>query len=208
MAGISNIPAGEPGWYKGRVRLQLVPLLSLLACGGVASHASSAFEADEDGWLIGNNGEGTRPDLLTTGGNPGGHICGKDQKDGDIWYFVAPAKFLGNAATAWGKRLTFDLKQGSIYNQLRGRDVVLNGGGLALTIPSRFAPGLDWTPYSFRFDGEQGWVIDEPTGAGPVATEQDIKTVLATLTSVRIRGEYFDGANDVACLDNVYLGRE
>jgi hypothetical protein len=182
--------------------------LASSSCGGVPSYASSAFEADDDAWTIGNNGDGTKPQFNTAGGNPNGNICGQDQKDGDLWYFVAPPKFLGNASAAWGKRLTFDLRQGSTYNQIRGRDVVLNGGGLAISINFRFAPGLDWTPYSFRFDAEQGWAIDEPMGTGPAATEQDIKTVLGTLTSVRIRGEFYDGPNDVACLDNVYLGRE
>jgi hypothetical protein len=188
--------------------LLVFAVLGFAACGGVASHAWSAFEADDDGWTLGNNATTTRPTLLTEGGNPGGNICGRDEGEGDLWYFVAPPKFLGNASAAYGKRLTFDLKQGSIYNQLHGREVVLNGGGLAVTVNARFAPGLDWTPYSFRIDPEQGWVIDQPDGKGPPATEQDLRTVLGTLTSVRIRGEFFDGLYDTACLDNVYLGRD
>lgn len=181
---------------------------SAAACGGVSSYASSAFEVDDDGWTLSNNGDGTKPQFNTQGGNPGGNICGADLKDGDIWYFVAPARYLGNVSAAWGKRLTFDLKQGTIYNQIRGRDVVLNGGGLSIALNFRFAPGLDWTPYSFRFDADQGWVLDEPGGMGPAASESDIKTVLGALTSLRVRGEFFDGPSDSACLDNVYLGRQ
>ena len=139
-------------------------------------------------------------------GNPGGDLCGKDQSDGDIWYFTAPRKFLGDASDAYGKRFTFDLKQFTIFNQVRGRDVVLNGGGLAVVWSLRFAPGLDWTPYSVRFDDTSNWKVDDVT---PIdATEADLRTVLSDLNSVRIRGEFVDGPNDVACLDNVYLGRE
>jgi len=192
------------------VRFFVVAALALLcsACGP-AAYASSTFEGDSEGWTISNNGEPPAlPTLEREGGNPAGHLCGKDEGNGDIWYFVAPQKFLGNAGSTFGKRLTFDLKQGSIFNQVRGRDVVLNGGGLAVTWFFKFAPGLDWTPYSVRLDAESGWKIDEPTGMGADATEADLKTVLSDLRSVRIRGEFFDGLDDTACIDNVYLGRD
>ena len=178
------------------------------ACGPAAV-AGSTFEGDNEGWTLSNNGpDNTTPTLVREGGNPAGHLCGRDESDGDTWYFVAPQKYLGNASGAVGKRLTFDLKQGSIFNQVRGRDVVLNGGGLAVTWFFKFAPGLDWTPYSVRLDGLSGWRIDEPNGNGADATEDDLKTVLGDLRSLRIRGEFFDGLNDTACIDNVYLGRD
>lgn len=191
------------------MRFFVVPALALLgsACGP-ASLAASTFEGDNEGWSLSNNGALTTPTLGRMGGNPAGHLCGKDEGDGDIWYFVAPQKFLGNVSAAMSKRLTFDLKQGSIFNQVRGRDVVLNGGGLAVAWNLRFAPGLDWTPYSVRFDATSGWRIDEPAGPGADATEDDLRTVLGDLRSLRIRGEFFDGLNDTACIDNVYLGRD
>jgi len=186
----------------------LVLALCLSACGGIPSYASSVFEADDEGWMLGNNGEATQPILHPEGGNPGGNICGIDKASGDIWYFVAPAKFQGDASAAWGKRLTFDLKQYAIFNQIRGRDVVLNGGGLAVANNMRFAPGLDWTPYAFTLDDSSGWIIDDPSGHGPAATAAELRAVLRSLTSLRIRGEFFDGDLDQACLDNVYFGRD
>lgn len=181
--------------------------LTFVACGP-PSFASSTFEADNEGWTLSNNGPLTQPTLMREGGNPAGHLCGRDEGDGDVWYFVAPQKYLGNASSALGKRLTFDLKQQQIYSQVRGRDVVLNGGGLGVSWNIRFAPGLDWTPYSVRLDAVSGWKLDEPSGNGPDATEDDLRIVLSDLRSVRIRGEFFDGLNDVACVDNVYLGRD
>jgi len=191
------------------VRFFVVPALALVCSGcGPAAFAGSTFEGDSEGWTLSNNGPLTAPTLVREGGNPAGHLCGRDEGNGDIWYFVAPVKFLGNASSALGKRLTFDLKQHSIFNQVRGRDVVLNGGGLAVTWFFKFAPGLDWTPYSVRFDATSGWRIDEPTGPGADATEDDLRTVLGDLRSLRIRGEFFDGLEDSACIDNVYLGRD
>jgi hypothetical protein len=181
-------------------------VLATAACGGQGSLAWSTFEGDDEGWTLSGNGDATVPTLKNADGNPGGNLCGQDKADGDIWYFVAPPKYLGNATVVYGKRLTFDLVQGSNYNQIRGRDVVLNGGGLALTWNSKFAPGMDWTPYSVRIDDTSGWIIDDTTGHGPAATESDIKTVLKNLTSLRLRGEFYDGPNDTACLDNVYFG--
>ena len=179
------------------------------SCGGIPAYASSVFEADDEGWLLGNNGDDTVPILHPEGGNPGGNICGIDHSLGNLWYFVAPPKFQGNASGAWGKRLTFDLKQYSIYNQIRGRDVILNGGGLSVVNNMRFAPGLDWTPYSFTLDDTSGWTIDDQAGGhGPAATEAELRQVLKSLTSLRIRGEFVDGDLDQACLDNVYFGRD
>ncbi len=176
------------------------------ACGGVPSLASSTFENDGDGWSITGNGDDTTPTLMQTGGNPDGHICGKDAKDGDTWYFVAPPKYLGNVTSAYGKRLTWDLKQDKTFNQIRGRDVVLNGGGLAAVFNLRSSPGTSWTPNSATLDDTSGWLIENGSGPGTVATAEDLKLVLSNLTSLRIRGEFYDGPNDVTCLDNVYFG--
>ncbi len=191
--------------------LRLFSLITFSVCFsacGVAAFAGSTFEGDSEGWTLSNNGALTAPSLLREGGNPAGHLCGRDEGNGDIWYFVAPRKFLGDARSSYGTRLTFDLKQGNIFNQIRGRDVVLNGGGLAIAWNLRFAPGMDWTPYSVSLDTTSPWHIDEPTGDPPLASESDVRTVLGDLRSLRIRGEFYDGLDDTACLDNVYFGRE
>ena len=193
------LEAGAP------VRRILLIVLGLMACGP-ASYASSTFEGDDEGWTLANNGSDTRPKLERSGGNPGGSLCGEDKGFGDVWYFVAPRKFLGNASEIYGKRFTFDIKQSNIFDQVRGRDVVLNGGGLALVWNLRYAPGVDWTPTSLRLDDQSNWRLDGPDGA--LATEADLRTVLADLNSLRIRGDFYDGPDDVTCLDNVYLGRE
>ncbi len=183
--------------------LVVAAALCLFACSGVPALNASTFEGDADGWTLSGNGDVTTPRLERSGGNPGGHICGQDAKDGDNWYFVAPQRYLGNATAAYGKRLTFDLKQGSIFNQIRGRDVVMNGGGLSVAFHFRQSPGLDWTPVSVSVDDTSGWLLE---ATGQPATSEELNTVLRNLTSLRLRGEFYDGPNDTACLDNVYFG--
>lgn len=170
---------------------------------------SSAFESDDEGWTLSGNGERAQPTLEATGGYPAGHLCGQDAYDMDAWYFVAPSKYRGNQSMRYGLRLTFDLKQFSIYNQVKGRDVVLEGAALRISNSFRFTPGLDWTPYSLRLDDQSGWVYDEKTqNAGAPVTAEDFKLLLSDVTVLKIRGEFVDGPNDEACIDNVYLGRD
>lgn len=173
------------------------------ACSGVPSRASSLFEGDDEGWLISGNGETTRPAFKATGGNQNGNICATDADPVEFFYFVAPAKYLGAVSDTAGKLLTFDVKINQQFNLQRGRDVVLNGAGLALEKSFNTAPGTDWTPRGVGLDANSGWIVQE---SGQPATEDDLKTVLRNLTAIRIRGEFVDGPQDMACLDNVYFG--
>ncbi len=177
------------------------------ACNAVPSYASSSFEGDDEGWLVTGNGDSAQPTFVSVGGNPGPHLCATDTLPSDLFYFVAPARYLGNVAAVYGKRLTFDLKTSSQFNLIRGRDVVLNGGGLAVVQNLGALPGQDWTPYSFRLAAEaSGWTAEDGTSRGEPATEEQLRTVLRNLTAMRIRGEFVDGPQDTTCLDNVYFG--
>ena len=176
-----------------------------LACGpSVPSFASSLFEGDDETWVISGNGDATRPSFMATGGNGGnGNICTTDATREEFFYFVAPPKFLGNASAGYGSRMTFDLRISSQFMLLKGRDVVLNGGGLALVQNFRDVPGRDWTPRSMGLDDKSGWLLDS---SGELATEDHVRTVLRNLTAIRIRGEFVDSPRNVTCLDNVYFG--
>lgn len=184
------------------------PVLLLLSlgpgCGPSNGFVGSTFEANDEGWTLAGDAA-ARAELRSPGGNPGGHICGKDSVNGDIWYFVAPVGFLGDASKTYGKRLTWDLKQDNMYQQLKGRDVVLQGSGLSLVFNIKATPAREWTAYEARLDDASGWKVDE--AALPAATEAQLKSVLKSLTSLRLRGEFADGP-DSACLDNVFFGVE
>ena len=174
-------------------------LLLALSCSctgnnGPPSYASSTFDSDVDGWVLEGDAK-PQPELSAAGGDPGGNICGTDLDEGDIWYFVAPQKYLGDASSVFGKRITWALKEDTIFMQLMGRDVVLQGNGLSLVYDISETPGTKWHPYSAR--------LDEP--GFPVATDEMMKTLLRNVTTLLIRGEYADGP-DHECLDNVFFG--
>lgn len=193
------------------VRLAVASLaLTLLACGGPPS---SNFEGDDEFWTLSLNGDVTRPTLLGEGGSPGGHICGRDANDENAWYFVAPPKFTGDMSQFYGRLIVFQLKQGQSFNQVSGKDIVLSGNGLTLAYNykqnNKGTPGRDWTAYRARLDDKSGWVIDQDNyGNGPPVNEEDMRSVLRRLESFRIRGEFYDGPNDTACLDSVVFGAD
>lgn len=83
-------------------------------------------------------------------------------------------------------------------------DVVLRGAGLELVLDVGPAPALDlWSGYSVVLNETGGWRKGTLSGATPTASE--FQAVLADLTALRIRGEYFAGGvgTEVGSLDNV-----
>lgn len=187
------------------MRFSALLWLSLVAlgCSGIPSKASTLFEGDDEGWLISGNTDSTRPSFRAMGGNPGGQICATDADPREFFYFVAPPKYLGAVSETFGKVLSFEININQMFNLQRGRDLVLNGSGLSLVKNFNNSPGTDWTPRRVLLDGTSGWVVED---SGQPATDDDVRTVLRNLTAIRIRGEFVDGPQDTACIDNVYFG--
>ena len=191
------------------MRWTVVALLALAPgcnCGPSNYYAASTFDNDDDGWTLSPDATTIRPELSGAGGDPGGHICGTDGNMGNTWYFVAPDKFLHDASKAFSKRLTWSLRQDNTFQQLKGRDVVLQGNGLQMIFNIKATPGTDWKEYAVRLDGSSGWKKDEAPDF-PDAGDDEMKTLLRNVTTLKIRGEYKDGP-DHGCLDNVYFGVE
>ena len=164
--------------------------------------AASRFTDGADGWGVDGDaqGQGGQATFVAEGGNPNGYISGTDDEQGAVWYFVAPPKFLGNQLSAYGTNLTFDLRQSSTDNQRDAVDVFLRGEDLELRFDTSINPGTDWTSYSVPLSAGQGWTV---TDAGDATAEQ-IQTVLSSLDSLRIRGEFISGP-DTGDMDNVVL---
>jgi Laminin B (Domain IV)/PEP-CTERM motif len=182
---------------------------------------SSTFDTTSEGWLVKDlpfPSAGAPPTVLGTfvptfnsaGGNPGGFLSQSDPS-ANVWYWYAPATFLGNKSTAYGGTLTFDLAVtgngfGSppSFNQ---EDVILVGSGLTLAFDTAPTPGptstVSWLSYSVGLT-ETGW---KKNGlGGPAATQAEMQTVLGSLTDIFIRGEFLFGLDDIGRLDNVVLG--
>ncbi|HVZ35430.1 MAG TPA: laminin B domain-containing protein, partial [Polyangiaceae bacterium] len=148
-------------------------------------------------------------------GNPGGLITAKDDTTGGVFYFVAPAKYLGDASSTYGKTLTFDLKTTSVDSPFTAYGVMLSGGGVTVIalMPYDPSPAGQWKSYSFALDPSGGWKIvsgpdihaEDSFTSAAAASESDLHKVLSGLSILRIRGEYNDGP-DSGSLDNVKFG--
>jgi hypothetical protein len=166
---------------------------------------SSGFAIDDDGWTISGDAQATsvKPDYLGTGGNPDGLISAKDDVAGGTWYFVAPGKYLGDQASAYGQDLKFDLKVDKVpASPFDAPDVILKAGAVVLVFDTDNNPSTDWTSYTVPLD-EGGWHSDDLDGSEP--TRDQMKSVLGALTAIWIRGEFNTGA-DTGALDNVRFG--
>ncbi|MGD9861712.1 MAG: laminin B domain-containing protein [Pseudodonghicola sp.] len=166
----------------------------------VGVRIDSTFDTGIDGWSF--VADVKEFDWVATGGNPGGYIEAVDYAYGDVWYFVAPEKFLGDKSAYAGGDLQFDLKQSSLSSQFDDEDVVITGGGKTIVLNTVNNPGLDWTHYAVTLDTDTDWRLNSVSGA--VASQADIDTVLSDVTSLWIRGEYVSGS-DTGGLDNVVL---
>ncbi|MGE0486452.1 MAG: laminin B domain-containing protein [Gammaproteobacteria bacterium] len=166
-----------------------------------AATVTSTFETDAEGWLVAGDAVSGIPTWVASDGNPGGHIQANDSVAGGVWYFDAPAKFLGAQSGAYGGTLSFDLRQTGSGSQFDAADVILNGGGLELRIDagSNPLPVGTWVSYSLTLVETAGW-----TKGGAAANQSDLLTVLGALDRLRIRGEFISGS-DTGRLDNVVL---
>jgi hypothetical protein len=87
-------------------------------------------------------------------------------------------------------------------NQFDSVDVLLAGGGLTLVLDTEVNPSFDaWTHYSADLTSGS-WRLDSLSGA--IATDEQIKMALGSLSALRIRAEYQTGS-DTDSLDNVVL---
>lgn len=180
-------------------------LASLLLSGPLAFAQRSTFDTDNEGWGAVGDPANSVATWIPTGGNPDGHIRVTDAATGDLWYFSAPPRFRGNKCGAYGRYLRWDqyASDTSQISPIGGRpDVVLIGGGLTLTYDLAYSPQKTWTPFEVLLREDAGWRLSNLNG--PTPTQAEFRAVLANITALRIRGEYFTGP-DFGGLDNVVL---
>ena len=170
--------------------------------------ASSTFDSDDEGWTVYDiylddywNGTTYIPDYIASGGNPGGYIS-EDDPSTDTYFFSAPAKFLGDVEIAYHGCLSFDLyvtgDGGPIIET--GIDVVLIGADLVICFDTPPAEET-WSSQTVLLEVEAGWV---KWNEDPV-TEDDMRSVLASLDYLLIRGDHITLGMDTGRLDNVIL---
>jgi alkaline phosphatase D len=173
---------------------------------GEGAVAVSTFDTDDEGWTTTVDARcAPQPCYGAMDGNPGGYIYSEDDLQGIKFYFSAPSKFLGDASSAYQQHLVFDLRQSTRpdQNPTDDADVVLEGAGMQLVFNTPTNPPTFWFRYVVPLDESAGW--HKGSLDGPRATADDFQNVLASLTALRIRGDYIFGQS-VTSLDNVALG--
>lgn len=180
-------------------------LLLLWACSLSLCAQQSTFDTDNEAWGADGDPVSTIAVWIATNGLPGGHIRVTDGATGGVWYFVAPARFRGNKCGAYDRMLRFDQFTSDTTNQIFANnipDVEISGPALQLAFDLPDNPGLEWTHYEILLREDAGWRIGSANG--PIPTEAQFRSVLANITSIRIKGEYRSSA-DFGGLDNFVL---
>jgi hypothetical protein len=169
--------------------------------------AESHFEPDSvgvrlDGWS--RQGDCTLTQS-PTGGNPGGCLMAVDAATGQVFYYVAPEKFLGDKSSA--VRLTYDIKwvaSAGVPVFAWDREVELAGGGMVLIYHPGGPPRNIWVSCVVPFAPSAHWT--NITSRPRPSTEDDFKVVLSSLGKLAIRGEFGHGP-ETGYLDNVVMYR-
>ena len=196
-------------------RVILVAAIAFTTAAPVAAQVTSTFSASAEGWNAVDVSLSGPYDVLTggpysvmhstPGGNPGGFIGLSDTVNGDgVYYFQAPAAFLGDQSAFYAGNLTFSTRPTYTSPAIPyvDADVILIGGGLTLVADAgpEPIPGV-WTSYTVPLSEV---VFRKDSLAGAVPTPAEVQTVLSNLTALRIRGEYGNG-DDAGALDSVIL---
>jgi gliding motility-associated-like protein len=182
---------------------------AFLLCISCQAHAqiTSTFDTDADGWTA-LNANGGEPIYVSTGGNPDGYIRASDGVGGVPTLMVAPSKFLGNRIFSYGQLLHFDLKVALIPTSSGAGDIRIYGGGTSLfrNVIAPIPNTTTWTSYSLQLHEDQIWRVGSI--GGPVATKEQMKQVLTSVTAIHISVEYnatIQNSTDIGYLDNVIL---
>lgn len=187
-----------------KLNFTVITIIFLVAYGNMYGQTvQSNFSSGDEGWTNEGDHVYNPPEYFATGGNPDGYIRNLDQNKSIIWYWVAPAKFLGNHASKYNRTLRYDIYQNFLTDQREAADIVLEGNGLRLLFSTSYNPSLSWTTYLVTLNELSGWVRD--TAGYPVVTKAQMQAVLGNITKFMIRGEY-TGEVDQDGLDNVIFG--
>jgi len=185
--------------YREETKFRNIRVKELVA--PTTNTVASTFDTDDDGWVVAGDAQRAKPIHTKDGGNPGGHVLAHDNAVGGVWYWVAPAKFLGNRSASYGKTLSFDLTQSRTDFQFEDSDVILEGETTTLVFKLPKHPATTWTSYKIPLTASTGWKVK---ATGKEANEDEMKAVLKSLKRLWIRGEYRDG-DDTGQLDNVVM---
>ena len=195
-------------------------VMYVCALGGVAAGqnvlVATDFDADTEGWtvtsIVGANLCGTPgagrllpSSFVSEGGDAGGFLRHLESADGRTSFFRAPAVFHSDLSAAYGGVIGWSWRvSSSTFDALE--DVYIQGAGMTVWANTPAAGGRWGRAHMPLVEGV--WHLSDPSctsccsNPGPIATEAELRAVLADVTAVLIRAEHRRGAETVD-LDSV-----
>lgn len=164
---------------------------------------ADSFSQDAAGWTIVGDAQGgyVVASYSEDGGVADGYIYAKDDVLGGVWYFNAPAEYLGDKSNYYGATMRFSLFQKSaMARQFESTDIIIESGDKRISYQLPHYPEEEWGDYAIVIDEESVW-LNGNYNSNDKATKSDIEAVLANITGLRIRGEYETGP-DTGGMDN------
>lgn len=168
----------------------------------------SSFASDAEGWTGGSFPDNGPYDSVIArapvrwnqgAGRAGGAISMTDPGLGNF-FFEAPGAFLGNKQASYGGELRYDVRSEG-GEQFDEADVILISQGFVLVYRAPNRPTSAWATVSVPLI-EPAWKVDRPAGRAP--TRAEFERALASISALRIRGEYRNGP-ETGWLGNVSL---
>lgn len=180
----------------------------VLACAASAASAQTViaettFDRGAQGWRASNGVVDFT--WSPAGGNPGGFIFATDADSDTLWFFDAPAAYLGDLAGAYGGSLSYDLRTAGVAppHQETYADIqILGTNGVRLVRVVGQQPGMNWSSVVVPLVADGAWRIE--TVDGEAASALTFAQVLASVSEFRIRGDY-QAAFETTGIDNVVL---
>jgi len=181
-----------------RLLTLLTSVLMSLASPASALQFGSTFDAGNDGWRYG----APAPHIPQQGP---GYVFGPDPDTGETYWF-APSWLLCDLSVSYGLNLSFTLADepggGASFDPTNYPFVTLSSSMGTLTcFQSPVAvPRLPGVTFSIPLAPGSGWRFgSEP--ASPLATEQQIRDVLSTLSGMALRAEWWNGPETMMLFD-------
>lgn len=197
---------GGGGFVNGTCRG--VFLTTFLLCFFTAAQAgviaSSTFDSNAEGWLVGDylSSSGTSsPTHVAAGGNPGGFIRTTDLYGWTA--YRAPASFQGNWVSLGAVSLQWDIY---ILNAdaIPYSAVILSNGVLSIEYFLGNPSVNEWNTFNVPLTSAAGWTYANGYGTGGAVSAPDFAAVLGNVTALRLNADWLTG-DDRVDLDNVFL---
>lgn len=181
----------------------------LLVCSLGYADISSTFDANIDGWavvdMLDSGGPYDppigyyTPSWVSAGGNPGGYLSESDPSS-YAFAFSAPSKFLGDKSSYYGGMLSFSFR--CTQSNWTKDNVVIFIGGNKLIVSEIAIPSMNWSNRTIKLV-ESNFRYNNKNGA--VVTGNDFRSVLSSLTAIRISGEYGNTPYETTEIDSVSM---